>query len=388
MTSNTSSNVGSAHAASIHAASTHFDSSKTVRSYLGSTGIAEKMATQGVTEVTINRPHEMWTETVDGWQQHAAPALSFDLCKKLADALTIYNKATPPLSALAPIKPVRLPDGERGQVMTAPACEPGTVSMTIRIPSTVRFSKDDYVRVGTLTGFVDVSPSVLAASAAVRRMPGFLDDGVRDTAPIEFVPAGVTLAPFELEMLAAKAARNVPRMFELAIKHKLNIVTVGGVGSGKTTLMKMLADLVPPTTRIGTIEDTHELSLPNHPNHVHMFFSDSLPAKEIVRSTLRMKFDRVFLTELRGDETWDYLTLLNTGTDGGMTSVHANDCASAFSRIATLVKASQVGQTLDWSYILHEVKTTIDLVLFMEKKRLTQIHYDPVEKWKLLRGLA
>ena len=80
--------------------------------------------------------------------------------------------------------------------------------------------------------------------------------------------------------------------------------------------------------------------------------------------------------------------LLNTGTDGGMTSVHANDCASAFSRIATLVKASQVGQTLDWSYILHEVKTTIDLVLFMERKRLTQIHYDPVEKWKLLRGLA
>lgn len=113
MTSNTSSHVGS----------THFDSSKTVRSYLASTGIAEKMATQGVTEVTINRPHEMWTETVDGWQQHAAPALSFDLCKKLADALTIYNKASPPLSALAPIKPVRLPDGERGQVMTAPACE-------------------------------------------------------------------------------------------------------------------------------------------------------------------------------------------------------------------------------------------------------------------------
>ena len=383
MTSNTNSNV-----VSNILPTTHYDSSKTVRSYLASTGIANLMATQGVTEVSINRPHEIWTESVSGWQQHAAPALSLDLCKKLADALTIYNKATPPLSVLAPIKPVRLPDGERGQVIIAPACEPGTVSMTIRIPSTVRFSKDDYFRAGTLTEFEDVSPSVLSASAAVWRMPGLLDDGVRDAAPIEFVPAGVTLAPFELEMLAAKAARNVPRMFELAIKHKLNIVTVGGVGSGKTTLMKMLADLVPPTTRIGTIEDTHELSLPNHPNHVHMFFSDSLPAKEIVRSTLRMKFDRVFLTELRGDETWDYLTLLNTGTDGGMTSVHANDCASAFSRIATLVKASQVGQTLDWSYILHEVKTTIDLVLFMEKKRLTQIHYDPVEKWKLLRGLA
>lgn len=382
MTSNISSSVLS---------STHYDSSKTVRSYLASTGIADLMATAGVTEVSINRPHEIWTESVNGWQQHAAPALSLDLCKKLADALTIYNKATPPLSIQAPIKPVRLPDGERGQVMIAPACEPGTVSMTIRIPSTVRFSMDDYTRAGTLAGFDDMSPSVLAASAATRKLPDLSypsECGFQDAAPLDFVPAGVTLAPFELEMLAAKASRNVARLFELAIKHKLNIVTVGGVGSGKTTLMKMLADLVPATTRVGTIEDTHELSLPNHPNHVHMFFSDDLPAKEIVRSTLRMKFDRVFLTELRGDETWDYLTLLNTGTDGGMTSVHANDCASAFSRIATLVKASQVGQTLDWNYILHEVKTTIDLVLFMEKKRLTQIHYDPVEKWKLLRGLA
>src|SRR5260370_9517377 len=100
MTSNNSSNV-----ASTHVVSTHFDSSKTVRSYLGSTGIAEKMATKGVTEVTINRPLEMWTETVDGWQQHAAPALSFDLCTQLADALTISNKATPPLSAHPPINP-------------------------------------------------------------------------------------------------------------------------------------------------------------------------------------------------------------------------------------------------------------------------------------------
>lgn len=383
MTSNISSNV-----MSNVVSTTHYDSSKTVRSYLASTGIANLMATQGVTEVSINRPHEIWTESVSGWQQHAAPALSLDLCKKLADALAIYNKATPPLSVLAPIKPVRLPDGERGQVMIAPACEPGTVSMTIRIPSTVRFSMDDYVRAGTLAGFDDMSPSVLSSRIAARKLPDLLENSFQDAAPIDFVPAGVALAPFELEMLAAKASRNVARLFELAIKHKLNIVTVGGVGSGKTTLMKMLADLVPATTRIGTIEDTHELSLPNHLNHVHMFFSDSLPAKEIVRSTLRMKFDRVFLTELRGDETWDYLTLLNTGTDGGMTSVHANDCASAFSRIATLVKASQVGQTLDWNYILHEVKTTIDLVLFMEKKRLTQIHYDPVEKWKLLRGLA
>jgi len=68
--------------------------------------------------------------------------------------------------------------------------------------------------------------------------------------------------------------------------------------------------------------------------------------------------------------------------------VHANDCISAFSRITTLVKASAVGQTLDLSYIAREVKMTIDVVLFMEKKRLKEVFFDPVGKWKLQRGLA
>jgi type IV secretion system protein VirB11 len=382
-----------------------YDTSVTVRSLMKTMGVTDLMRLPGVTEVSINRPGEIWTETSEGWTRHAAPALTLDVCKKLATALTIYNKTMPPLSAAAPIKPVCLPDGERGQVMIAPACEPGTVSITIRVPGTVRLTMDDYERSGTLAGYRDVSPSALLAystststststvhaTSAAHAAPALDEmrlDGIHDASYRGVVPAGVTLAAFELEMLAAKAQGNIRRLFELAIQHKLNIVTVGGVGSGKTTLMKALADLVAPGTRVGTIEDTHELSLPNHPNRVHMFYSDSLPAKEIVKSTLRMKLDRVFLAELRGDETWDYMTLLNTASGGGMTSVHANDPPSTFSRIATLVKASEVGQTLDWNYIYREVKMTIDLVLFMNQKRLTQIYYDPVEKYKLLRGLA
>jgi len=103
-----------------------------------------------------------------------------------------------------------------------------------------------------------------------------------------------------------------------------------------------------------------------------------------------MKFDRVYLSELRGDEAWDYLTLLNTGHEGGMSTVHANNCIAALTRIATLVKQSPVGLTLDWNYLLGEVKRTIDVVAFMDKKtkRMTQLYFDPVGKWKLLRGLA
>jgi len=359
-----------------------YDKGVTVRSLLESTGVSDLLANAGATELAINRAGEIWTESRDGWICHAAPQATLDALKKLANALVVFKGDH--LSAANPIHPVLLPDGQRGQVLIAPAVEPDTVSMTMRVPSAMRLSMGDYERSGSLKGFTDSSPKLI--------LPGLPDDmtarGFIDMSPSARVPSVVDLAMFELAMIEAKASGDIGTFLALAIENKLNIVTVGGTGSGKTTLMKALADLVPPRTRVGTIEDTHELALPHHPNRVHMFYSDDLPAKEIVRSTLRMKFDRVFLAELRGDETWDYLTLLNTGHQGGMTSVHANDCISAFSRITTLVKASAVGQTLDLSYIAREVKMTIDVVLFMESKRLKEVFFDPVGKWKLQRGLA
>jgi type IV secretion system protein VirB11 len=381
-------------AASVSSAAAPYDRSVTVRSLMNATGLSAFMAHAGVTEVTVNRPGEVWTESRDGWIRYAAPDCTLDLLMKLANALVILNGGH--LSAADPIHPVRLPDGHRGQVVIPPAVEPDTVSITIRIPAAVRLSMDDYVRSGSLGNFTDASPELgLAPTFGPDRGGGLQFTDVRDASPAGNVKAGVpagvpieALQGFELDMLREKTARNMPRFLQLAIENRLNIVTVGGVGSGKTTLMKALADMVPAHTRVGTIEDTHELSLPNHPNRVHLFYSDTLPAKEIVRSTLRMKFDRVFLAELRGDETWDYLTLLNTGHQGGMTSVHANDCVSAFSRLATLIKASPVGQTLDWHYLFREVRMTIDVVLFMEHKRLKEVFYDPVGKWKLQRGLA
>jgi type IV secretion system protein VirB11 len=315
----------------------------------------------GLTEVVINRPGEIWTQGAKGWQRYESKACTLDACFKLANALTVMKGGK--LSTQAPIHPVLLPDGQRGHVLMQPACEQDTISITIRVPSDVRFTVGDYEANGWFQGFRDMSPHI-------------------------DVPDGVTLQPFEVEMMTAKKQRDVKTLLELAVTNRLNIVLAGGTGSGKTTLNKALSDLVPAEERIGTIEDTPELSLPKHPNRVHMFFSDTLPAKELVKSTLRMKFDRVFLAELRGDETWDYLTLLNTGTPGGITTVHCNDSRSASPRIATLIKQSVVGQTLDWQFLLDQVRMTVDLVLFMRDKRLSEVLFDPVGKWKLMGGLA
>ncbi|MCP1121310.1 ATPase, T2SS/T4P/T4SS family [Robbsia andropogonis] len=377
-----------------------YDDSVTVRSHLKTLGIAALLATPGVTEFAINRPHEGWTETSEGWQRHDLPNASLEALNQFAPALAIYNKAKPPLSASEPEKPVRLPDGERGQIVIAPACEPGTVSLTIRVPSATRFSVNEWAQAGKFDRFRDVVREGTAArmtqdviEAAASRV-GTQGLDVSRATPV-FNPARALgaggLSRDQQDMLDALRQRDVVRFLTLAILNRLNIVLVGGTGSGKTTLMKALADLIPiipREARIATIEDTHELPLPLHRNHVHLFYSEAIPARRIVKATLRMKFDRVLLAELRGDETWDYLTLLNTGHDGGLTTVHANDSIAALSRIATLVKQSPVGQTLPLDYLMREIRTTVDVVLFLENRELTEIYFDPVTKMQLLRGEA
>ena len=382
--------------------STQYDDSLTVRSHLKTLGIAAMLAMPGVTEFAINRPYEGWTETRDGWQRHDLPNASLEMLNQFAPALAIYNKAKPPLSAAEPEKPVRLPDGERGQIVIPPACEPGTVSLTIRVPNSTRLSVQQWSDAGRFARFRDVVRDALGGSGAMTQ--GEIDaaaaragsegmDVSRATAV--FNPSRALgaygLARFQHEMLDALAQRDVVRFLKLAILNRLNIVLVGGTGSGKTTLMKALADLIPiipREARLATIEDTHELPLPLHRNHVHLFYSEAIPARRLVKATLRMKFDRVLLAELRGDETWDYLTLLNTGHQGGLTTVHANDSIATLTRIATLVKQSPVGQTLPFDYLMREIRTTVDVVLFMENRDLTEIWFDPATKNRLLRGDA
>ncbi|WP_419669815.1 ATPase, T2SS/T4P/T4SS family [Xylella fastidiosa] len=103
---------------------------------------------------------------------------------------------------------------------------------------------------------------------------------------------------------------------------------------------------------------------------------------------MRMKPDHIFITELRGDETWDYLMALKSGHSGSVTSIHANDCRGALYKIGSYIKQSEVGQTLDFNYIMQEVMTTIDVVVFFEKTHLKELYFDPVKKLQLLRGGA
>lgn len=336
---------------------TLYDNSQTVLGLFASTGMSTYFDMPDITEIVVNRPGEIGIETGKGWQFFDAPQLTFENLMKLSNAIVIFNNGK--LTQTNAIHSVTLPGGERGQIVCPPVTMQNIVSITIRKPSSERFSLDDYTKSGRLTD------------------------------RLNYVQHIGDLRPFEKEMLIHKKARDLKAFFELAVLHKLNIVLVGGTGSGKTTLTKALVDLIHPGVRLFTIENTHELNLPFHTNKVHLFYDDNNPnhtSKQIVASCMRMKPDRVFLTELRGDETWDYINLLNTGHPGSITTVHANDCLSAFSRLAALIKCSQVGQTLEMNYIMREVKTTIDVVAFLDHTYVTELYYEPETKLDLLKA--
>lgn len=339
--------------------------------------ISNQLSRKGITEVLINRPHEMFVETGQGVERLESSILSFDVLRQLANALTIFNNKH--ITAQNPIHSVTLPDGERGHIMIPPSCEANTIVFALRKPSTSRFTLDDYVNSGRLADFEDIG------SGTSIEIDGRHFADLNDKMSL---PHDVPLQPWQYEMLHHKANRNLNAFFELAVKHKLNICMVGGTGSGKTTFTKAVADMVSSETRIITIEDTHELDLPKHPNHVHLFYKEHITAKQIIAACMRLKPDRIFLTELRGDEAWDYLAALNTGHAGGLTSVHANDARSVHYRIAQLAKESETGRTMDYNFILNTVRSTVDVVCFFSKTYMKELYFDPVEKYRALLGRA
>lgn len=343
-----------------HLVSAPFDKSVTIREKLKQSGIQRFLDQPGLTEVRVNQPGTIITESPDGWVAHSVPECDLRILKELANAASIFHGGSA-LDVRSPIKQVTLPDGQRGQIVVPPACEPNTVALTFRIASDKRFHLMDYVNTGRLADFRDVSI-------------------------FPEIPPDVHLQEHEIEILAAKNARDMKRFFELCIEHKLNVCMSGGTGSGKTTFMKALADLVPTDTCIITIEDTHELTLPHHWNKVHLFYGDFVTPKQQIKSCLRMKPDRIFLTELRGDEAFDYIAALNTDHPGSLTTVHANNPLDAYQRIATLVKQSEIGRTLDWAHVVREVTMSIDVVVQFSLTRMTKLYYDPVRKTKIMRG--
>lgn len=310
---------------------------------------------KSLTEICVNRPREVWTEGSKGWQQYEVPELSFSHCRQLATLIASYNGKA--ISADKPVLSSALPNGERVQVIIPPACEPNTVSVTIRKPSVI-----------------DKSLEELDAEGAFNEVI-YSQDGLK---------------PFEHELLKLKAEGKIKDFLDIAVRNQRNILIVGKTGSGKTTVTKSLIRSIPVEERLITIEDVHELFLNMHPNKVHLFYAREdeggmkVTPKQALASCLRMKPDRILLAELRGDEAWEFIKSVNTGHPGSISTMHANGAFEAFEQLTALIKDSRTGAHLDTNYIKHRLYTTLDVILFYHKRKLVEIYYDPEFKLKLM----
>jgi type IV secretion system protein VirB11 len=189
------------------------------------------------------------------------------------------------------------------------------------------------------------------------------------------------LEPFELELLGLKREGAFGAFLRTAVRNRRNNVLAGKTASGKTTLMRSLIEEVPVSERIVTIEDVHELQLPNHPNRIHLLSGEGegrVSAEACLATCMRLSPDRVFLAELRGREAWNYVMGLNTGHPGSVTSTHANSAVHAFERLASLIKNSEAGRGLDIAEIRRVLYSTVDVVAFVAERKVTELFYDPV----------
>ncbi|CAG2155413.1 CpaF family protein [Cupriavidus numazuensis] len=121
------------------------------------------------------------------------------------------------------------------------------------------------------------------------------------------------------------------------VRQRKNILVAGGTSSGKTTFLNALVTEIPETERVLTIEDTEELK-PSVPNKVRLLSNTDkgVTTQQLVALSLRFRPDRILVGEVRGGEAFDLLQALNTGHDGGMASLHANNARAALSRLESL----------------------------------------------------
>jgi type IV secretion system protein VirB11 len=316
--------------------------------------IAVHLTDEDLTEVVVNRPGEVFTEGPGGWQRHDCPPLTYAHLMHLATAAAALTRQD--IGPEHPVVSTTLPGEERCQIVVPPAVPDGTVSLTIRKPSKLTLTLDDFEERRLFTDVRTYSEDLTAE---------------------------------EDELIALRNAGQWREFLRLAVESRRNIIVSGATGSGKTTLSKGLLGSIPPVERIVTIEDTAELTVP-HDNHVRLLYAKDgqglakIGPRELLESCLRMRPDRILLQELRDGTAFYYLRNVNSGHPGSITTVHADSARLAFEQLTLLVKESEEGRELDRADIRRLLHLCVDVVVQMRKRdgqyRIAEIYYDPVRK--------
>ncbi len=269
-----------------------------------------------ITEVMINGPDHIFIEK-NGRVQRLNR--SFESEKRLEDVIQrIVGGAGREVNQSTPIVDTRLEDGSRVNVVLPPISLVGPV-VTIRKFSKTPMTIEQLIRYGSIT-----------------------------------------------EEIAA--------VLKILVEAKYNIFISGGTGSGKTTFLNALSNYIPREERIITIEDSAELQIANIDNLVSLETRNAnnsgageITIRDLIKSSLRMRPERIIVGEVRGPEALDMLQAMNTGHDGSLSTGHANSTRDMLSRLETMVLQGASGMPLQ--AIRMQIASALDIIIHLSRLR-------------------
>ena len=211
-----------------------------------------------------------------------------------------------------------------------------------------------------------------------------LDDGSRVNVVMPPIALGgpiVTIRRFPKDAMTidkliayGSITQEVADVLKTLVVSKHNIFVSGGTGSGKTTFLNALSNFIPGDERIITIEDSAELQIKNIDNLVRLETrnagadgSGAITIRDLIRSALRMRPERIVVGEVRGAEALDMLQAMNTGHDGSLSTGHANSTYDILSRLETMVLQSAYGLPLD--AVRQQIASAIDIIIHLSRLR-------------------
>lgn len=277
--------------------------------------LQELIEDEEVTEIMVNGPERIFLEKkgkVFLWENQ------FESKDKLEDVIQqIVAKSNRVVNETNPIVDARLENGSRVNVVLAPVALNGPILTIRRFPDNP-LTMEDFIKMGSIT-----------EEAA------------------EF-----------LKYLVAAG---------------YNILISGGTGSGKTTFLNVLSGFIPKEERIITIEDSAELQLSDIPNLVsletrnaNMEGCKEITIRDLIKTSLRMRPDRIIVGEVRGGEALDLLQAFNTGHDGSLSTGHSNSSRDMLSRLETMVL---MGMELPLSAIRRQIASGVDIIIHLGRLR-------------------
>ena len=215
-------------------------------------------------------------------------------------------------------------------------------------------------------------------------MDTHLEDGSRVNVvmpPVALNGPIVTIRRFPKEAMTVRKlieygsiTPEVAEALELLVRARYNIFISGGTGSGKTTFLNALSNFIPRDERIITIEDSAELQIRGIDNLARLETrnagpdgSGAITIRDLIKSALRMRPDRIVVGEVRGGEALDMLQAMNTGHDGSLSTGHANSTHDMLSRLETMVLQGAAGLPLE--AIRQQIGSAVDIIVHLSRLR-------------------